>query len=103
MCPNDLKPCPFCNSDKIRDGYIRDGRRVYCADCSASVTAFQPNASACAANLWNSRFETDAQALIASLTEALEWTRKNYAAGSTAEINRVIDAALSIVKSETPQ
>ncbi|KQV28144.1 hypothetical protein ASC97_07295 [Rhizobium sp. Root1203] len=50
-----LKPCPFCGGEKIRDGYIRDGRRIYCADCSASVTAFQPEASNRAAALWNCR------------------------------------------------
>lgn len=55
MSETELKPCPFCAGEKIRDGYIRDGRRIYCADCSASVTAFQPNASESAKSLWNCR------------------------------------------------
>lgn len=56
--------CPFCGGEKIRDGYIRDGSRVYCADCSASVTAFHPNASRHATALWNCRpGEQEADAL----------------------------------------
>ncbi len=51
----ELKPCPFCGGEKIRDRFIRDGRQVYCADCSASVTAFQPNATESAKSLWNCR------------------------------------------------
>jgi hypothetical protein len=43
----------------------------------------------------------DTDDLIAKLTEALEWTRKNYAAGSTAEINHVLDSALSLAREET--
>jgi len=50
-----MKPCPFCGGEKIRDRFIRDGRQVYCADCSASVTAFQPNATESAKSIWNCR------------------------------------------------
>lgn len=53
-----LKPCPFCGSHKIKDDvYMRDGRRVVCRECSASVGAFNPNANERAVALWNRRHQ----------------------------------------------
>lgn len=52
-----LKPCPFCGCEKILDGFIRDGREIFCGECRASVTAYHPDASKRAAERWNRRQE----------------------------------------------
>jgi hypothetical protein len=74
-----LKPCPFCNGEKIRDGHIRDGRQIYCADCSASVTAFQPDASKHATSLWNCRPGEPAPSMLPVGSEAGELAEINAA------------------------
>lgn len=33
---NELKPCPFCGSDKVRLQYIRDGQTTLCQSCGAN-------------------------------------------------------------------
>lgn len=33
--PSDLKPCPFCESQRVRVVNIRDGLRISCSDCLA--------------------------------------------------------------------
>lgn len=69
---NALKACPGCRGTKIRDEYIRDGRRVFCA-CGWSVHAYAPDALKKARDLWNTRSPVeDARG---ELVEALEVTR----------------------------
>ncbi len=97
MIVDKLLDCPFCGGEKIRDGHIRDGRRVYCADCSASVTAFQPNASEHAASLWNCRPSH------AALIEERDRLRREAETGDKAllhaasEVNALYDALKSAV------
>lgn len=52
----ELKPCPFCGSEDIKDDvYMRDGREVVCRECKARVGAFNPDANARAIDAWNRR------------------------------------------------
>jgi Lar family restriction alleviation protein len=52
----ELKPCPFCGSERISDaGYIRDGATVFCRDCGARTHAFDPNSAEQATKKWNAR------------------------------------------------
>jgi Lar family restriction alleviation protein len=52
----DLKPCPFCGSPCINDkGYIRDGSSVFCSECGARVTAYEPRSREKAIVKWNKR------------------------------------------------
>lgn len=55
MSSEQMKPCPFCGGDEIRDLHIRDGRSVGCATCGASVCAFNPDALHFAEAKWNTR------------------------------------------------
>ena len=59
--PHTLKPCPFCGSDSIVEGYIRDGRQVFCSGChAAGGPAYHgPNGSALERAIanWNRRVE----------------------------------------------
>ncbi len=34
--PAELKPCPFCGSDRITVMNIRDGQQAVCKDCHSS-------------------------------------------------------------------
>lgn len=34
----EMKPCPFCGSDRITVRYIRDGAQAVCKDCNSSAT-----------------------------------------------------------------
>ena len=57
-----LKPCPFCGSEKIlTNQYIWDGREVCCGKCGASVHAYNPDANNKAIAAWNRRHTGDAQ------------------------------------------
>jgi hypothetical protein len=57
----DMNPCPFCGSRKVRSIFIRDGRAIACG-CGASVRAFQPDAERKAREAWNVR--ADARRII---------------------------------------
>ena len=48
-------PCPYCGGAKIKDHHIRDGRTVYCENCTGSVYAFYPDATNGAVKRWNTR------------------------------------------------
>lgn len=91
---DELKPCPFCGGEKIRDRFIRDGRQVYCADCSASVTAFQPNATENARSLWNGRtdaaeLEQAADVIADRNAEISDLRRKLFPYADAAEISGI--------------
>lgn len=91
-----LLSCPFCGAEAIVCGNNEHNPRhwVMCRECHACPQGDLPE-SVQAIAAWNTRAS---QAEIERLREALAWVRKNYAGGSTSEINARIDAALSEAK-----
>lgn len=69
-----LKPCPFCGDRRIGVGYVRDGRRVFCANCMVGVCAFNPDAEKKASEHWNTRAAFSAHQPDA---EAFGWVADN--------------------------
>ncbi len=51
-----LEPCPYCGGTRIENNrHIRDGRKVQCRDCGASVYEFEPKANERSIAKWNNR------------------------------------------------
>lgn len=55
---NPLEACPFCGGADISHSYVRDGRKMFCVGCGASITRFNgPNNDTVArlTEAWNRR------------------------------------------------
>lgn len=96
---NELKPCPFCGWNEVRDSvYIRDGREIQCGKCGAAVHAYNPDANEKAGSLWNRRVLPPAYApMVAALEEAAEHL---YTTQDIARVREQARAALALARKD---
>lgn len=64
----ELKPCPFCGGE-AGEMYIRDGLKMSCNDCGASVFAFNPDARNKVMSFWNTRAQEPTGDAVEALNE----------------------------------
>lgn len=80
---DELKSCPFCNSEHVTDRYVRDGRQMFCIGCGASVAPSYhgPNNDTLkrAREAWNRRASLNAVPEV-EVVKALKSARAAYEA-----------------------